>query len=129
MQQPGGPAGQRPTAADLEVQATAEAIDVLRDVLVWELAPPRWHEVERIVESIEAALAAADVDALREVTADLELVGPVRIPRIGATPQVPAPDRVRERTNHLIHSLGATSSATPPDTSTQGTEDDCSSDS
>lgn len=123
MQQPSEPE-QRPTAADLAAQATAEAIDVLRDVLVWELALPRWQEVERVVESMQTASATADVDTLREITADLELLGPVRITRIGATPQVPAPDRVRERTNYLIHSLSGTSQATPPDTGTRRAADD-----
>lgn len=124
MQQPGVPSGRRPPTAEREARVKADAIDVLRDVLGWELALPRWQEVERIVASIEAALTVADVDAVRDATVDLKLLGPVRITRIGATPQLPVPDPVRERTNHLIHSLGGASPATPTDTSAQGAEDD-----
>jgi hypothetical protein len=94
--------------ADAAAEARVEVLDVLRDLLVWQLAPPRWPEMGRIVESIATALAGGNLDALRAATADLELASPVRITRIGATPVVPAPPPLRERVNHLVHSLEAT---------------------
>src|SRR5215471_17533378 len=96
----------------------AAAIDALRDVLVWQLPPDDWTAVERVVESIGAAVAAADPDALAKAAADMDPVSPYRIISIGLTPgepaPVPAPEELRERANHLIHSLGGTGSS--PDT-------------
>jgi hypothetical protein len=92
--------------AEFDAEARADALDVLNDLLEWQLAPQRWERVEQIVDSIVEALAAGDVDALREATAELELAGPVRITRIGSTPLLPAPEQVRDRANHLVHSLG-----------------------
>jgi hypothetical protein len=90
---------------DAEAEAMTDAVDVLRVARAWELAPARWALVEAIVEAIAAALTRGDLEALRNATADLELAAPVRITRIGTTPTVPAPELVRERTNHLVHSL------------------------
>jgi hypothetical protein len=56
--------------------------------------------------SDSGALAAADLDALAAATADLELAGPLRITRIGATPVVPPTPPVRDLLNRLVFSLG-----------------------
>jgi hypothetical protein len=96
-------------SAKFDAEARADALDVLNDLLEWRLAPQRWERVEQIVDSLVEAIAAGDGDALREATAELELAGPVRITRIGSTPLLPAPERVRDRANHLVHSLGSAS--------------------
>jgi CATRA-associated small protein len=82
----------------------SEALDVLSDVLLWQLAEPRWQAIEQILVAMDAALAQGDMDALEEATADLELAGPVRLipigPAVGPTPVA------RDLLNRLVHSLG-----------------------
>ncbi|MEU3276049.1 CATRA system-associated protein [Streptomyces antibioticus] len=92
----------------IDDEAREDAVDVLRDLLVWQLAPERWARVETIVDALADALDREDGDALREATAELEVSGPVRITRIGARSPgpVPASARIRDRANHLVHSLG-----------------------
>jgi hypothetical protein len=82
-----------------------DALDVLSDLSEWRLSEARWEEVERVVATMQAALAAGDSAMLGEATADLELLSPIRITRVGATPTVPAPERVRERRNQLEQTL------------------------
>jgi hypothetical protein len=86
-------------------EAKLAALDVLTDVLQWRLSEARWTRVTEIVQSIDKALSAGDLTALVAATIDLELAGPVRIIRVGATPQVPASPPVRERVNRLVYSL------------------------
>jgi hypothetical protein len=81
------------------------ALDVLTDVLEWRLAEERWARVTEIVQTLDNALSTGDLVALEAATVDLELAGPVRIIRVGATPQIPAPPPVRERINRMVHSL------------------------
>lgn len=88
-----------------------EALETLGDVLMWQLAPARWEAVQTAIAAVEAAHAAGDAIALRRATVELELLAPIRITRIGDEPTVPAPERIRERTNQLIHSLEAASAA------------------
>lgn len=90
----------------IDDEARNDAVDVLQDLIEWELAPQRWERVASIVGSLADALAQGDGDALREATAELELTGPVRITRIGAKSLVPVPEQTRDRANHLVHALG-----------------------
>jgi hypothetical protein len=124
-----GKPGESPTntwPAQLDEEARADALDVLADLLRWQLVPKRWERVERIVDSAAQAVVAGDADALRDAIGELELAGPVRVTRIGATPLVPPPERVRDRANHLVHSLGGASQrdTSRPADSTTGPEDD-----
>jgi hypothetical protein len=89
----------------------AEALDVISDALQWRLADVRWQAIEQVLAAMDAALAADDMTALTAATADLELAGPLRITRIGATPVAPPPPPVRDRLNRLVHSLGGTAAA------------------
>jgi hypothetical protein len=89
----------------------ADALDVISDALSWQLAATCWAAIERVLVTMDTALAAGDVAALAAATADLELVGPVRITRIGAAPVVPPPPVVRDRLNRLVHSLGGVQAA------------------
>jgi hypothetical protein len=91
--------------SELDAELRADLLDVLDDVTQWRLASQRWQQVYDLLGAITDALASGDIDALRVATGELELAGPVRITRIGATPADPPPDDVQERVNHLKHSL------------------------
>ncbi|KAA0940810.1 CATRA system-associated protein [Streptomyces apricus] len=95
-----------PGEVPIDDEARDDAVDVLKDLIEWELAPQRWERVDSIVGSLADALAQGDGDALREATAELELTGPVRVTRIGGTSLIPVPERTRDRANHLVHTLG-----------------------
>jgi hypothetical protein len=86
--------------------ARAEALAVVSDALQWRLAEARWQAIKQVLIGMDAALAAGDLDALAGATADLELAGPLRITRIGATPVVPPAPPVRDLLNRLVYSLG-----------------------
>jgi len=101
----GPPAGWN-TGSGIDVRA--EALDVLSDVRQWRLADARWRAVEQVLIAMDAAVQADDSDALMAATADLELAGPLRLTRIGATPVGPPARPVRDRLNRLVHSLGGT---------------------
>jgi hypothetical protein len=96
------PADIQPSAEEIR----ASAVAVLRHILRWELTEVRWNQVTETIDIAIAADASGDMDALQEATIQLEAAGPVRVTRIGATPQVPPPPPVRERVNNLIHALG-----------------------
>jgi hypothetical protein len=85
-------------------EARTEALDVLSDACLWQLAEGRWQAIEQILIAMDAALAGGDLDALAAATADLELAGPLRIipigPAIGPTPAA------RDLLNKLVHVLG-----------------------
>jgi len=105
---PGESAGAWSRPAGFDDETRAHAVAVLTDVPEWQLVPQRWERVEQIVDVLGEALAGGDIAAVREATAELQLAGPVRVTRIGVTPLVPVPERVRDRANHLVHSLGPT---------------------
>lgn len=90
----------------IDDETRTDVVEVLGDLLEWQLAPQRWDRVQALVEALAEALAAGDGDSVRAVTAELELSGPVRITRIGADPVIAAPPHTRDQANHLVHSLG-----------------------
>lgn len=71
-----------------------------------EALPQRWDRVQVLLDALSDALAAGADDGVRDVTAELEMSGPVRITRIGADSVVPAPPHTRDQANHLVHTLG-----------------------
>ena len=87
-------------------EARAEALDVVSDVLQWQLHEARWRPLEQVLAAMDAAVAAGDTAGLMAATANLELAGPLRVTRIGAAPVVPAPAAVRDRLNRLVYALG-----------------------
>ncbi len=89
----------------MEGDVREDALDVLRDALVWRLTDGRWRVVGQAVEVLASALDAGDTAAFRKAVYDLELAGPVRAARFEDPPTVPTPDPVRERVNELIHTL------------------------
>jgi CATRA-Associated Small Protein len=82
-----------------------EALDVLHDVLEWKTTPEAWRHIARVLQVMADAISAGDPDVLAAGTADLELASPLRVMRIGETMVKSAPRSLRERVNHLIHSL------------------------
>jgi hypothetical protein len=98
----------------------AEVLDVIQDVLEWQLAEARWPAIEHILMAMDAACRMGDQEGLETATVDLELAGPLRITRIGATPIIPAPPPIRNRLNQLVFALGGTTLAAQP----QPAEDD-----
>lgn len=89
----------------MEINVHKDAVDVLRDALVWRLTEGHWVAVGRAVDSLATALAAKDAEAFREAVYDLELAGPVRAVSAQTPPTDLAPVVVRERINELIHTL------------------------
>jgi hypothetical protein len=86
-------------------QVRQDAVNVLEDLLLWELSPARWEGVAGILDALAVEVADSDLSNLEEATIQLELAGPVRITRLGAAPTEPPPPRVRERINQLIYRL------------------------
>jgi hypothetical protein len=82
-----------------------DALDVLREAVLWRLAGDRWSAVDRALDALAAALAANEADAFRDGVHDLELAGPTRAVRIEDTSVLPAPVSVRVRINELVHTL------------------------
>ncbi|MFI0480907.1 CATRA system-associated protein [Actinomadura sp. 9N215] len=109
-----------PSPATMEI--IEDALDVLGDLLMWRFPLERWARIEPVAARMQEACAAGDEAALRNATADLELMGPDRITRIGDTPVVPPPPRIRERANQLIHSLGGNAAQPPGGSGTDGTD-------
>ena len=98
----------------LDPETAADAVEVLRILPAWRLAPERWQRIERILEAIAEALAAGDLPGFRAATSELDLASPIRVRRIGATSEgMPAPEPILDRTNHLVHVLGGTPPPSP----------------
>ncbi|MBO3749298.1 hypothetical protein J5X84_24735 [Streptosporangiaceae bacterium NEAU-GS5] len=96
------------------LEAAAEARNVLDDMAQWRLTPARWAHVEAMLDSMAAALLAGDLHAMRAAVGELELVSPVRVVRIGSSPEMDPPEIVRERRNELVHALGTAERPGPP---------------
>lgn len=90
---------------DWDAETVGDALDVLQDLVLWELGPERWQQVDAILGRITSALATRDIEDLRDAVADLELSGPVRALRIGSTSERGIPEPVLERRNTLVYAL------------------------
>ena len=98
---------------DIDRETVDDALDVLQDIVLWELTPARWQQVEQIIERIGVALSTGDTGGLRSAVADLELSGPTRALRIGSTTIQGIAEPVLERRNSLVHALEKTSKGDP----------------
>jgi hypothetical protein len=89
-----------------DAEAVQDAVDVLQDVVLWDLAPARWVNVQRAMQRMHAAIESGDVDELRDATNDMENGGgPVRQVRIGTNMVTGVPPQILERRNELVHAL------------------------
>jgi hypothetical protein len=122
MNSPSGPS--RDWDSDEAAGLRAEALDAVSDALQWRLAGSRWAAIEGMLAAMDAALQAKDPEALASAITDLELAGPVRITRIGATPIVPPSPPVRERLNRLVHVLGGAAVPSEGQPERAGADDD-----
>lgn len=93
--------------------ARAAALEVVSESVSWMLPELRWERVTEVVQLMDNALSAGDPVALDNATVELELAGPVRITRIGATPQVPPPPKVLERLTWTARQLAGGSAGGP----------------
>lgn len=92
------------------VDVQAEALEVVLNAGRWQLTETRWHAVEQALTAMDLAVEAGDLEALEAACADLVMIGPTRIIRIGADLTEPPPP-VRDRLNRLVHSLRATTTS------------------
>jgi len=110
----GTPGGPPLSGESSEIAAVrADALRAASDALEWRLTGERWLTIQQVVAAMAAALETDDLDALKAATAELELVGPVRIVRIGTPPVVPPPPQVRDRLNRLVYTLDGTTAGEP----------------
>ncbi|MGH3922449.1 MAG: CATRA system-associated protein [Pseudonocardiaceae bacterium] len=101
-----------PSRSGVGSQAREDARDALRAISRMRLTGGRWEVVEQAVAALGTALAAGDSTAFSEAVCDVEQDGPLRGTGLGDEPTVPAPERVLERINVLIHTMdGSTTSA------------------
>jgi hypothetical protein len=98
-----------PTVPEIDDETKTEALDVLTEILSWRMPDPQWNHIADLVETMASALTTGDAGKLRTATIDLELASPFRVTRIGATDRQSPPQKVQDRVNHLIHSLGGDS--------------------
>jgi hypothetical protein len=91
--------------SEIDLETIEDALDVLRDLVLWDMSPERWDHVAGILQRLTVALSRHDVDELRASVAELELSGPVKASRIGSATTASAPEPVVERQVMLVHAL------------------------
>lgn len=98
------------------LDARDEALDMLRDTMLWNLPEPRWDQVGEAVAGMAAALAGDSLDALWQATGCLQLYGQSRVQiRLVGRADPPAPTAVRERISDLIEALEYAAPVRVPD--------------
>jgi hypothetical protein len=91
---------------DLDPTTRQSACEVLRDATNWELSAHRWDQIDEVLDRFEKALLERDVKALRAATMDLELAGPLRVPRVSRPDTTErAAKQIQERVNRMVHVL------------------------
>lgn len=95
-----------PRGLDTDLHAFASAI--LAEVPDWRATADEWTYLAGLVDVAAAALAGRDWAAFGKAVGELEKASPLRATRLGSQPEKPvepAPRRVRERINHMVHEL------------------------
>ncbi|MFB7239818.1 CATRA system-associated protein [Streptomyces sp. NPDC056269] len=103
-------------------QVPSPVAAVLSGTLGWRLSPEGWEAVGQALDELAAAGGSPDTPAGQRAFAALLAAGPGRVLRAGAgaaAPGLPAPPRIRERVNHLVHQL---TTPAPHSTATSGAE-------
>ena len=90
---------------DWDTETVGDALDVARDLVLWELGSEQWERVGVILDRIGAALATGDPGGFSDALVELELSAPGRIVRIGSRAGRGIPEPVLERRNTLVHAL------------------------
>lgn len=89
----------------MDDETVAAALAVLGDVALWRFAPEHWERVGEIFDRMAAAYRCGDRRALHDATNRLQLSGPLRVSRIGATHARAIPPRVLVRRDSLTRVL------------------------
>ncbi|MFF0659276.1 CATRA system-associated protein [Micromonospora tulbaghiae] len=92
-------------AESWDAETISDALDLLQDMVLWDLVPERWEHIGLLLSRLEVALATGEADEARDVVVQLELSGPVRANRIGSAEKSGIPEPILERRNTLVHSL------------------------
>jgi CATRA-associated small protein len=95
-------AGSRSLPDDLR----SDVLDIISDTVQWRLPEARWAEIEELVKALHEALHAGDLQAVEQALGALELAAPLRITPIGGEPTRPAPLRLRNLAQQVVHDLG-----------------------
>ncbi|MFY1659699.1 CATRA system-associated protein [Micromonospora sp. WMMD1274] len=96
-------------------ETAQDAVDVLQDLVLWEMTAQRWEHIAEILRRIERAWDTGEAIELRDAITDLEINGPVRIMRIGSKTVTGIPKPVLDQRNTLVHKLTSETRNTPED--------------
>ncbi|WP_431981481.1 CATRA system-associated protein [Streptomyces qinglanensis] len=91
----------------------------------WQLPDTDWQRLDGPVDALTAAGADSDVPALRRALVQLQLAAPDRITPVTRSAVVSAPPRLRERVNHLVHTLRGSAEGSVPDHTPRSTDEPC----
>ncbi|OHV31189.1 hypothetical protein BCD49_32105 [Pseudofrankia sp. EUN1h] len=94
-----------------------QALQTLRLASRWRLPADQWDEVAEVLARLLDALRTGDLAAFGEAAANLMFLGPNRnVSDVDGPVGEPAPPKIRERLNTLIHILSEPSLdlASPP---------------
>ncbi|WP_432069403.1 CATRA system-associated protein [Streptomyces sp. AA1529] len=81
----------------------------------WQLPDTDWQRLDAPVDALTATGADSDVPTLRRALVQLQLAAPDRITPMTRSAVVSAPTRLRERVNHLVHTLRGSAEGSVPD--------------
>ncbi|GGX04936.1 hypothetical protein GCM10010297_28100 [Streptomyces malachitofuscus] len=106
MPQPHSPSPRSSRDGDDRTALVAQILTLLQhSVGTWRLPDTDWQRLEGPVDALTATGADSDVATLRRALVQLQLAAPDRITRATRPAVAAAPARLRERVNHLVHTL------------------------
>jgi hypothetical protein len=95
-----------PSIPSVPMDDREQALPTLRMALRWRLPADRWGEVAGMLSHLLGALRAGDTTAFREAAGDLVFLAPSRqVTDVDGLVTEPAPPKIHERLNSLIHTL------------------------
>ena len=95
---------------------------MLTEVAEWRASAAEWEYIAKLVDALTLAVSGNDADAVRDAVGELDLASPLRIPAISKGSKDLPPEKLRERVNRLIHTLGPRTGPTTTGTSAGTTE-------
>ncbi|MFG3662344.1 CATRA system-associated protein [Streptomyces sp. NPDC047706] len=114
----------RPPDGDGRTALVAQILTLLEhSVSRWQLPETDWQRLDGPVDALTATGADTDVPALRRALVQLQLAAPDRITPVTRTAVVCAPTRLRERVNHLVHTLRAGAEGSVPEPAPRPTDE------
>jgi hypothetical protein len=90
----------------LDEGTRSDARTVLSEVLEWQASAEEWEFIAKLVDAVTNAVANNDAAAVQTAIVDLDYASPTRVPPINKSAKQSPPQEIRERVNHLVHSLG-----------------------